>query len=472
MGDDVLGFGEIDQTQVAIVGGKGAQLGELSRIEGIHVPAGFCITTDAFRRVMANAPSMAEQLDRLSHTSLDDRGALRSLSADIRRTIEQVAIPDDLGAAITRSVAHLGEHAAYAVRSSATTEDLPTASFAGQQDTYLNVVGSAALLQYVRRCWASLFTERAVTYRLQNGFDHRLAQMAVVIQQHGLPAGSRHSLHRRPRDVKPEGRMCRGQFRPRRGPGLRPGEPRHLPGASGEIVAKAVAAKVVAIEASPAGGTHEVAIEEVRQAVPALTDAQIIRLSRLGRQIEAHFGRPQDIEWCLDEDGFHIVQSRPITSLFPIPVAGDSENHVYVSVGHAQMMTDAMKPLGLSFWQMTTPRPMYEAGGRLFVDVAPAPGVASQPRRPSGGHSGRSDPLIGDALRAILERGDFIPTLPDQEPESDAGWWSALTPSGPTPLSSPSLSSAPRPPSPPWTETSARNPGRRWSTSSWPTSRN
>ena len=86
---------------------------------------------------------------------------------------------------------------------------------------------------------------------------------------------------------------------------------------------------------------------------------------------KAHFGRPQDIEWCLADDGFQIVQSRPITTLFPIPAAGDQENHVYLSVGHAQMMTDAMKPLGLSFWQMTTPRPMYVAGGRLFVDVAP-----------------------------------------------------------------------------------------------------
>ena len=94
-----------------------------------------------------------------------------------------------------------------------------------------------------------------------------------------------------------------------------------------------------------------------------------MRLAQLGRRIEAHFGRPQDIEWCLVDDGFQIVQSRPITTLFPIPVAGDGENHVYVSVGHQQMMTDPMKPLGLSMWQLTASRPMYEAGGRLFVDV-------------------------------------------------------------------------------------------------------
>ena len=415
MGVDVLGFGEIDQTQVPIVGGKGAQLGELSRIEGIHVPAGFCITTDAFRRVMAERPSMAEQLDALSHTSLDDRRSLRSLSAALRRTIEQVAIPDDLGAAIIRAVAELGEHAAYAVRSSATAEDLPAASFAAQQDTYLNVVGSAVLLQYVRRCWASLFSERAVTYRLQNGFDHRLAQMAVVIQRMVFPQAAGVLFTADPVTSNRTVVCVEASFG--LGEALVSGlvNPDIYRVRAGEIVAKAVAAKVVASEALAAGGTHQVAIEEVRQAIPALADGQIIRLSRLGRQIEAHFGRPQDIEWCLDKAGFHIMQTRPITSLFPIPVADDSENHVYVSVGHAQMMTDAMKPLGLSFWQMTTPRAMYEAGGRLFVDVARD--LASPGRRAGLLEvMGKGDPLIGDALQRILARGDFIPTLPDRSP--------------------------------------------------------
>ena len=187
MGRYVLGFEEIDEAQVALVGGKGANLGELSRIDGIRVPAGFCVTTDAFRRVMAEAPSIDDRLDRLSRLKPDDREAIRTLSAEIRRTIEAVAIPDDLAAAITGSLARLGEGAAYAVRSSATAEDLPTASFAGQQDTYLNVVGPAAILQHVSRCWASLFTERAVTYRLRNGVDQRTVRMAVVVQQMVFP---------------------------------------------------------------------------------------------------------------------------------------------------------------------------------------------------------------------------------------------------------------------------------------------
>src|SRR4249919_4193293 len=130
-----------------------------------------------------------------------------------------------------------------------------------------------------------------------------------------------------------------------------------------------IGTKQRAIVASTTGGTHEQAIEPERQAQPALSERQVVRLAELGRRIEAHFGRPQDIEWCLVDDAFQIVQSRPITTLFPIPAAGDRENHVYVSVGHQQMMTDPMKPLGLSLFQLTAVRPMYEAAGRLFVDV-------------------------------------------------------------------------------------------------------
>ena len=181
------GFPGDRPTQVAVVGGKGANLGELSRLEGIRVPAGFCVTTEAFQRIMAEAPAIDDRLDRLSRLKPEDREAIRELSAEIRRAIEGIAIPEDLAAAITRSLARLGEQDAYAVRSSATAEDLPTASFAGQQDTYLNVIGPAAILKHISRCWASLFTERAVTYRLRNGFDHRKVHMAVVVQKMVFP---------------------------------------------------------------------------------------------------------------------------------------------------------------------------------------------------------------------------------------------------------------------------------------------
>ena len=413
MGCYVLDLQKIDQTQVALVGGKGAHLAELSRIEGIRVPAGFCVTTDAFRRIMAQAPSIDDRLDRLSRLEPDDREAIRALSADVRRTLEGIAIPEDLAAAIMRSLARLGEQAAYAVRSSATAEDLPTASFAGQQDTYLNVLGPAAILRHVSRCWASLFTERAITYRLRNGLDEREVHMAVVVQRMVFPRAAGILFTADP--ITSDRKLASVEASFGLGEGLVSGlvNPDVYRVRDGEVVAKDVAAKKLAIRASSVGGTVEQAIEPERQEQPALTDAQVVRLAQLGRRIEAHFGRPQDIEWCLADDGFQIVQSRPITTIFPVPAANDGENHVYVSVGHQQMMTDAMKPLGLSVWQLTTPRPMYEAGGRLFVDVARQ--LASPASRAVVlAALGRSDPLIGDALRTILERGDFIPSLPDE----------------------------------------------------------
>ena len=161
-------------------------------------------------------------------------------------------------------------------------------------------------------------------------------------------------------------------------------------------------------------------VPPARQDRPALTDAQVLRLAQLGRQIEAYFGHPQDIEWCLAEDDFSIVQSRPITTLFPIPEAADGENHVYVSVGHGQMMTEAMMPLGISMWQLTALVPMHQAGGRLFVDVTQR--LASPATRAGLLEAlGRGDPLIGDALQTILDRGDFLPSPPDADPGPPAG---------------------------------------------------
>ncbi len=420
MGSDVLDFEEIDQSHVAVVGGKGARLGELSQVEGIPVPPGFCVTTDALRQIMTGASSITGQLERLSRLNPDDRVTIRTLSAEVRRTLAAIAIPNDLSAAITGSLARLGEQAAYAVRSSATAEDLPTAAFAGQHDTYLNVVGPVAILEHISRCWASLFTERAVTYRVRNGFDQHNVQMAVIVQQMVFPQAAGILFTADP--VTSNRKVVSVEASFGLGEGLVSGRVNAdlYQVREGEIVAKAIGTKQLAVQAVPGGGTQELPIEPGRQDQPALTDAQVVRLAQLGRRIEGHFGHPQDIEWCLVDDGFQIVQSRPITTLFPIPAARDHENHVYLSVGHAQMMTDAMKPLGLSFWQMTTPRPMYVAGGRLFVDVA---SDLASPASRAGllEVMGKSDPLIGDALETILERDDFIPTLSDEDPGSEPG---------------------------------------------------
>jgi len=410
----VVGLDEVDGAQIAVVGGKGAQLGSLSRVDGVRVPAGVCVTTTAFRRIMEESPQIDGLLDELSRLNSGDREGMRALSAEIRRIIEGVAIPGGLAAAITVALARLGGHAAYAVRSSATAEDLPTSSFAGQQDTYLNVVGAAQVLHHVSRCWASLFTERAVIYRQRNGIDHRAVAMAVVVQRMVFPQAAGILFTADP--VTSNRLVASVEAGFGLGEALVSGlvHPDVFTVRDGEVVSRRIAAKRLEVCAAPAGGTREQAIEPERQELPALTDAQAVRLARLGRRIEAHVGCPQDIEWCLVDDEFQIVQSRPITTLFPVPDTDDGENHVYLSVGHQQMMTDAMKPLGLSFWQLTTPVPMAEAGGRLFVDVTRR--LASPASRDGlVALIGKSDPLTGDALRTILERDGFIPSPPDEQ---------------------------------------------------------
>jgi phosphoenolpyruvate synthase/pyruvate phosphate dikinase len=388
MPNDVLLFEELDRTQVAVAGGKGAQLAELSRVDGVRVPAGFVVTTHAFQRVLLQVPIDS----RLSALKPDDRDAIRTLSAELRRAIEQVKIPDELAAAVTRALALLGFEAAYAVRSSATAEDLPTVSFAGQQDSYLDVRGVPAILQHVSRCWASLFTERAVTYRLRNGFDHRQVQMAVVVQQMVFPQAAGVLFTADPMTGNRKVACVEAAF-----------------GLAEALVSGRVNADVFKVR------DGALVSKTLATQAPALTDAQAVELVQVGRRIEAHFGCPQDIEWCLTGRGFHFVQSRPITTLFPIPAAADGENHVYLSVGHQQMMTDALKPLAISFWQLTAARPMHEAGGRLFVDVTAD--LASPAKRAAlMGMAGKSDPLTRDALETILARGDFIRTVPDAAP--------------------------------------------------------
>jgi pyruvate,water dikinase len=415
MGSYVLEFSEIDQTQTARVGGKGAHLGQLDRIGGVVVPTGFCVTTDAFDRMMTRVPSVGEHLASLWRARPDDREAISTRSAEIRRILRGAALPDDVGSAITVALGRLGAEAPYAVRSSATAEDLPAASFAGQLDSYLNVVGQAAILEHVRRCWVSLFNERAVAYRLQNGIDERSVRMAVVVQRMVVPDAAGVLFTADPLTSNRTITTVEASF------GL--GEavvsglisPDVYRVRDGAIITKTIALKRFALRLEPGGGTHERAVPPDRQDQPALTDAQVLRLAQQGRGIESHFGIPQDIEWCLADDEFQIVQSRPITTLFPVPVPSDAANHVYVSVGHQQMMTDAMKPLGLAMWQLTTPRPMAEAGGRLFVDVTQLLGSPAT----SGGFVAafrRSDPLMGDALQSILDRGDFVPIPADDAP--------------------------------------------------------
>lgn len=420
MSSYVVSFQEIDKTQLLLVGGKGLNLGKLAKIQGIQVPEGFCVTTEAYQKALEQNEAFHELLAQLTLLKVEDRNQIGEISRKIRKIIMEVEIPSDVVKAVAHYLSQFGDEHAYAVRSSATAEDLPHASFAGQQDTYLNIIGKEAILRHISKCWASLFTDRAVIYRTQNGFDHNQVYLAVIIQRMVFPQASGILFTADPITSNRKLLSIDASF------GLGEALVSGLVSADcykvqeGEIVDKRIATKKLAIYGRKEGGTETQQIDPDQQKTQTLAEQQILQLARIGRQIEAYFGCPQDIEWCLVDDTFYIVQSRPITTLYPIPEANDGENHIYVSVGHQQMMTDPMKPLGLSFFLLTTPAPMRKAGGRLFVDVTHM--LASLDSRKMLLNSmGQHDPLMKDALITIIERGDFIKSLPNDKQEQSSG---------------------------------------------------
>ncbi|HFK1680887.1 TPA: phosphoenolpyruvate synthase [Bacillus tropicus] len=420
MSSFVLDFQEIENTQLSLVGGKGLNLGELSSVQGIQVPEGFCVTTVGYEKAIEQNEDFRTLLQQLTKLKKEERAQIGEMSKKIRKVIMAVEIPSDVVEAVAHYLSRFGKEHAYAVRSSATAEDLPYASFAGQQDTYLNIIGEKVILQHVRKCWASLFTERAVIYRMQNGFEHNQVSICVVVQKMVFPEASGILFTADPVTSNRKVLSIDASF------GLGEALVSGLVSADnykvkeGEITETMIATKKIAIYAVKEGGTETKQIDPAQQQLQTLSEQQILQLVSIGRQIEAYFGCPQDIEWCLAHNTFYIIQSRPITTLYPIPEENDGGNHVYISVGHQQMMTDAMKPLGLSFFLLTTNAPMRKAGGRLFVDATQQ--LASPASRDYLINTlGKSDPLVRDALTTIIERDNFITLLPDDEKGKSVG---------------------------------------------------
>ncbi len=321
----VLWLDEVDQGCLSQVGGKNASLGELSQA-GIRVPPGFAVTTEAFRRFLDRSDIWGEISRILAPLRPDDIPAVEAASQRIRQHMSAAYVPEEITQAIRRAYIELTERVGVedlpvAVRSSATAEDLPGASFAGQQDTYLWVQGAGHVLIRTLVCWSSLFTPRAITYRMKMGFAHDKVSMSVGIQKmaNARAAGVMFTLDPLTGDRTKIAINASWGL----GESVVAGE-----GVPDEfwvdkvtlaIIRRTISPKTV--EYIPNPHLREVALVQVspeRQTQSCLTDEEINELARLGKRIERHYGRPQDIEWAVDQDlsfpeNVVILQSRPET---------------------------------------------------------------------------------------------------------------------------------------------------------------
>jgi pyruvate,water dikinase len=411
-----------DQAVLPLVGGKGANLALLARA-GLPVPDGFLIATPAYEAFLTANDLTARIVNALPEGAPDSPDQVEKASTLIRSLFGQASISAGLAAQILTAYARLGRPAV-AVRSSATAEDLPDMSFAGQQDTYLNVVGDEALLAAVVDCWSSLWTARAISYRARNRVPYTGVALAVVVQKMVESQASGVLFTANPltglrtetvidATVGLGEALVAGQI-----------EPDHyvVDTRSGQISGRTLGAKAMSIRSQPGGGTA--AVYEDQATAQALPDAQIQALAALGRRVAELYGAPQDIEWAWANDTLYLLQARPITSLFPTPTdLAPTPLMVMFSFGAVQGMLDPVTPLGRDilrevmvaigplFGIPTTQgaqRVLFTAGERLWANVTPVLRNAIG-RRIAQGAMQFVDPAAGEAIAAIWHEAALQP---------------------------------------------------------------
>lgn len=433
----VVDLADVGPGGLRTVGGKALNLGRMLRA-GLPVPAGFCVTTAAYDQVVGDR--LSEVLTELAEhrpeaAARQGRQEPRgSTSGRARRLVLSAPVPEDLTEPIIRRYRDLGEDVPVAVRSSATAEDLPGASFAGQQDTYLNVVGADAVLDATRRCWASLWTERAVSYRDSQGIDHTAVSLAVVVQ--------------RMVDAEVAGVMftadpvtgSRSQLVIDAGPGL--GEsvvsgsvnPDRFVVRSdtGDLVEQRLGDKRSAVRPSAGGGTTTVELSDATDS-PCLDRADLAALVRLAARIDTVYGEPQDTEWAIDADRHvWLTQARPITTLYPLPSpdAASGPTRAWLCVSLAQGLTRPITPMGQAAFRLMAssvarvagfpqadpyagPPGFRIVGERLFADITPALRHA-RARRVATSVAGVMEARTKKVLQHLTSDPRFAPLPPSQ----------------------------------------------------------
>ncbi len=358
-----------------LVGGKALNLGYLYN-NSFNVPLGFVVTTHGFKKFIQKSMEFSLLTEQLSNAK--DSKQIVQIAALIRENLDKIYMPEEIIESVTNKLKQYGEENAYAIRSSATAEDLPNASFAGQQETFINIIGVNNVINAIKKCFISLYTDRACIYRNAQGFKD--AELAVIIQKMVFPQKSGILFTADPitghrMTVSIEAGFGLGEalvsgitkadlFKVR----------------NKKIIEKKISSKEKSIMPLERGGTEVVEISSSEKMIPSLTDEEVLELSEISKKIENMFKSPQDIEWAVKDENIYILQSRPITSLYPCPSSNlkDDKVHLYCSFGHMQMMLSSMPKMSNSIWMTLIPflkqKPkdksaiFAEGGANMFFD--------------------------------------------------------------------------------------------------------
>lgn len=431
MAKSIYWFDEIDKGSLAIAGGKGANLGEMAKA-GLPVPPGFCISTEAYFEFVYDNAIDAVIKRETEKLDVNDTNALQQASDNIKAAFLKGRIPGDIRADIVKAynrlcgadlIPSIDQEVLVAVRSSATAEDMPSASFAGQQSTFLNVRGSEEVVSKVRECWASLFEARAIYYRNQNNFGHLKVGLCAVVQKMVQSESSGVMFTVDPISQDENKLVIEAGF------GL--GEaivsgmitPDHYVVAkdSLQVLESVVSHQEMQIILTEKGNEHAEVPEEMREA-RKISEEHVLEIAALGKKIEEHYSFPQDIEWAIDHDGIYIVQSRPITTLKKKNVAATAQQEQSTATPSLQTDFLSQLPAQSSAGDSSMPTVHVVSGSAASSSTAspPAPllhGLGTSMGVASGSVKIVSDPKElykvknGDVLVATMTTPDFVPAM-------------------------------------------------------------